>query len=136
VVEQVLDGDLFAWGVLMHTEMMYQLNWCHSVDYSEFTFGSVLVAWFLERVPLLHPQILLEPTTWREPRLMQWVHVLSRHGGWPLIHDHGCLSVASYATCYSPISIRWYGLQTRPRHGATSWEPERYALCLFLYLFW
>jgi hypothetical protein len=26
VVEQVLDGDLFAWGVLMHTKMMSQLN--------------------------------------------------------------------------------------------------------------
>jgi hypothetical protein len=28
VVEQVLDGHLFAWGVLMHTKMMAQLNQC------------------------------------------------------------------------------------------------------------
>jgi len=28
VVEKVLDGDLFAWGVLMHTKMMSQLNRC------------------------------------------------------------------------------------------------------------
>jgi hypothetical protein len=26
VVEQVLDGDLFVWGVLMHTNMMGHLN--------------------------------------------------------------------------------------------------------------
>jgi hypothetical protein len=61
VVEQVLDGDLFAWGVLMHTKMMSQLNWCQRDDSGDFSFRSILVAWFLERVPLLHPRILLEP---------------------------------------------------------------------------
>jgi hypothetical protein len=81
VVEQVLDGDLFAWGVLMHTKMMGQLNRCRRADSGDFTFGSILVAWFLERVPLLHPRILLEPMGRREPRLMRWAHVLARHGG-------------------------------------------------------
>jgi hypothetical protein len=28
VLEKVLDGDLFSWGVLMHTKMMGQLNQC------------------------------------------------------------------------------------------------------------
>jgi hypothetical protein len=32
VVEEVLDGDLFSWGVLMHTQMMSQLNRCHCAD--------------------------------------------------------------------------------------------------------
>jgi hypothetical protein len=63
VVEEVLDGDLFAWGVLMHTRMVSQLNWCRRADSGDFAFGSVLVAWFLERVPLLRPQILLAPTS-------------------------------------------------------------------------
>jgi hypothetical protein len=63
VVEEVLDGDLFAWGVLMQTQMVSQLNWCQCVDSGDFTFGSVLVAWFLERVPLLRPQILLVPAS-------------------------------------------------------------------------
>jgi hypothetical protein len=61
--------------------MVSQLNRCRHADSSDFAFGSVLVAWFLERVPLLCPQILLVPTSWREPRLMRWVHVLARHGG-------------------------------------------------------
>jgi hypothetical protein len=55
VVEQVLDGDLFAWGVLMHTKILSQLNRCRRADSGDFAFGSMLVAWFLERVPLLHP---------------------------------------------------------------------------------
>jgi hypothetical protein len=66
VVEEVLDGDLFAWGVLMHTRMMSQLNRCRRADSGDFAFGSVLVAWFLERVPLLCPWILLEPASRRE----------------------------------------------------------------------
>jgi len=61
VVEKVLDGDLFAWGVLMHTKMMGQLNRCRQDNSGEFSFRSILVAWFLERVPLLHRRILLEP---------------------------------------------------------------------------
>jgi hypothetical protein len=28
IVERVLDGDLFAWGVLLHTKMMGQVNRC------------------------------------------------------------------------------------------------------------
>jgi hypothetical protein len=64
VVEEVLDGDLFSWGVLMHTQMMTQLNRCRLVNFGEFAFGSMLVAWFLVRVPLLHPHILLEVASW------------------------------------------------------------------------
>jgi len=61
VVDRVLNGDLFAWGVFLHTNMMEQVNQCKQVDSSDIVFGSILVAWFLERVPLLHPRILHEP---------------------------------------------------------------------------
>jgi hypothetical protein len=81
VVEEVLYGKIFAWGVLMHTRMMSQLNQCWHADFSAFAFGFVSVAWFLERLPLLHPRILLEPSSWREPWLMRWAHVLAKHGG-------------------------------------------------------
>jgi hypothetical protein len=81
IVEWVLDGDLFSWGLMLHTRMMGQVNRCQRSDSGDFAFGSILVAWFLERVPLLHPRILLEPMGPREPRLMWWAHVLARHGG-------------------------------------------------------
>jgi hypothetical protein len=42
---------------------------------------SILVAWFVERVPLLHPRILLEPSGPWEPRLMQLVDVLVWNDG-------------------------------------------------------
>jgi hypothetical protein len=81
IVEQVLDGDPFAWVVLLHTKRMRQVNRCRRYDSGDFAFGSVLVAWFLERVPLLRPRILLDPMGQREPQLMRWGHVLDRHGG-------------------------------------------------------
>jgi hypothetical protein len=116
VVEKVLDGDLFSWGVLMHTKMMSQLNQFQCADSGDFVFGSgVLVAWFLKRVPLLHPCILLEPMGRRESPLMWWAHMLAHHEG-----GEGCLNVASYATCDIKISICGYGLLVGFRHGVTS----------------
>jgi hypothetical protein len=47
----------------------------------EFAFGSILVAWFLERVSMLRPRILLEMPGARELRLRRWSTVLLRHGG-------------------------------------------------------
>jgi hypothetical protein len=58
VVEKVIDGYLFVWVVLMQNRMVSQLNRCQRANSSDFAFGSVLVAWFLERVPLLCPCIL------------------------------------------------------------------------------
>jgi hypothetical protein len=74
-------GDHFSWGIMLHSRMMGQIHRCRTTDSNDFAFGSILVAWFLERVPLLHPRILLVPTGPRELRLMRWAHVLARHGG-------------------------------------------------------
>jgi hypothetical protein len=41
--------------------MLGKINQCQISDSGDFSFGSILVAWFLERVPLLRPRILLEP---------------------------------------------------------------------------
>ena len=59
VLERVLAGEWFAWGLTLHARMVAQLGHCRSTDGGEFAFGSILVAWFLERVPMLHPRILL-----------------------------------------------------------------------------
>jgi hypothetical protein len=60
VLERVLDGEQFAWGLMLHARMVAQLDHCRSTDGGEFSFRSILVAWFLERVPMLRPRVLLE----------------------------------------------------------------------------
>jgi hypothetical protein len=60
-MERVLDGDHFSWGLMLHSMMMGKIHRCQTTDSSDFAFGSILVAWFLERVLLLRPRILLAP---------------------------------------------------------------------------
>jgi hypothetical protein len=67
VLERVLDGEQFAWGLTLHARMVAQLDHCRSTDAGEFTFGSILVAWFLERVSMLRPRVLLEMSGAQEP---------------------------------------------------------------------
>jgi hypothetical protein len=68
VLERVVVGrERFAWGLTLHARMIAQLYRCRSTGTGEFAFGSILVAWFLERVPMLHPRVLLEAPGAREP---------------------------------------------------------------------
>jgi hypothetical protein len=82
LMERVVVGrEWFAWGVTLHAQMIAQLDHCRSTGKGEFMFGSILVAYFLERVPMLRPRVLLEAPVVREPRLRRWSQILVRHGG-------------------------------------------------------
>jgi hypothetical protein len=59
IMKRVLDGDFFSWGLMLHAKMMGKIHRCRTTDSSDFSFGSILVAWFLERVPMLRPRVFL-----------------------------------------------------------------------------
>jgi hypothetical protein len=69
VLERVVAGEQFVWGLTLHAQMVAQLDHCQSTGAGEFSFGSILVAWFVERVPMLCPRVLLEMSGARESRL-------------------------------------------------------------------
>jgi hypothetical protein len=82
VMERVVVGrEWFAWCLTLHAQMSPQLDHCRSTGTREFAFGSILVAYFLERVLMLCPRVLLEAPGVREPRLRWWSQILVRHGG-------------------------------------------------------
>jgi hypothetical protein len=82
LMERVVVGrERFAWDLTLHAQMIAQLDRCRSTGRGEFAFGSILVAFFLERVPMLRPRVLLEVPGVREPRLRWWSQILVRHGG-------------------------------------------------------
>jgi hypothetical protein len=81
VLERVVAGEQFTWGLTLHEWMVAQLDRCQSTGAGEFSFGSILVAWFLEQVSMLRPRVLLEMPGAREPRLRWWSTILLRHGG-------------------------------------------------------
>jgi hypothetical protein len=58
-MECALAGENFSWGVMLHAKMVGQLDKCRITDSGDFAFGSILVACFLETVPMLHPRLLL-----------------------------------------------------------------------------
>jgi hypothetical protein len=82
LMERVVVGrERFAWGLTLHAQMIVQLDHFRSRGAREFSFGSILVALFLERVSMLRPRVLLEAPGVRELRLRLWSHILVRHGG-------------------------------------------------------
>jgi hypothetical protein len=80
-MQRVLDGDFFTWGLLFHAKMIGQINRCRTTDSGDFAFGLILVAWFLERVPMLHPRVFVPMTEAQEPQLILWASIFVRHGG-------------------------------------------------------
>jgi hypothetical protein len=69
VMERVFISEHFAWGLTLHARMVGQLDHYQSTDTGEFSFRSILVAWFLERVPMLRLRILSGAPGARESRL-------------------------------------------------------------------
>jgi hypothetical protein len=106
VLERVLADERFAWGMMLHTWMVVQLDHYRSTGAGEFAFGSILVAWFLERVPMLRPRILLSVPGARESQLRQWSTVLLLHGG----GEGGHFFSAEAAQVWRQMSqvILWY----------------------------
>jgi hypothetical protein len=44
---------------MLHARMVGKLDRCRTADSGDFAFGSIVVAWFLERVSMLCPRFLL-----------------------------------------------------------------------------
>jgi hypothetical protein len=44
VLERVVGGEKFMWGLTLHVWMIAQLDHCRSIGIEEFSFGSILVA--------------------------------------------------------------------------------------------
>ena len=82
LMERVVVGcEWFGWGLNLHAWMIVKLDCCQSTGTREFSFGSILVAYFLERVSMLCPWVLLEVPGAREPRMRQWSTILVHHSG-------------------------------------------------------
>jgi hypothetical protein len=80
-MQRALSGEHFAWGLMLHANMVGKLKSCRFADSRDITFGSILVAWFLERVPMLHPRVFLDASVVREPGLRRWVTIMVHLAG-------------------------------------------------------
>jgi hypothetical protein len=113
IMKRVLDGDMFAWGLMLHAKMIGQIHRCRTTDSSEFSFLSILVAWFLDRVPMLCPRVFLLPAGPAVGATIDAVGsafaMAQRGRGWPLFYSHIGMCVAPYSIDYTVILIWWDG---------------------------
>jgi hypothetical protein len=113
IMQRVLDGDFSSWGLMLHANMMGQIHRFRTTIFSDFFFGSIFVAWFLETVPMLCSRVLLSAIVLQELRCNGLKFWYGMEGGvWPLFYDHISKCVVPYATNYSIVPIWWDGLLT------------------------
>jgi hypothetical protein len=65
--------------------MKRQLTKCRRGDLKKFRYRSLLVSFFLERVPLLQLQVDWGLPAPQDPRMMRWCNLMARHVAGPII---------------------------------------------------
>ena len=79
---ECLEPKIFNWCDAVFLMIKEQLTKGKSGRLKNFGYGSILVAFALERIPLMQPQyIALTVPSPTEPRMQRWVDHMSRHAG-------------------------------------------------------
>ena len=77
-----LNPTLFDWAIAVTTNIKRQLTKCKHGGVKQFGYGSIVVSFFLERLPIFQIQgaVVADPLP-REPRMARWVALMPRGGG-------------------------------------------------------
>jgi hypothetical protein len=76
---------VFNWADVVLRSMKRQLTKCRRGNLKQFGYGSLLVSFFLERVPLLRLQVEWNLPAPRDPRMLRWCQLMARHVAGPII---------------------------------------------------
>jgi hypothetical protein len=82
---ECMEPRVFNWceGVLKN--MKKQLRKCRNGWLKQFGYKSILVFFFLERVPVLHLQVEWGIPSPQDPQMKIWVDLMVCHGGVPIV---------------------------------------------------
>jgi hypothetical protein len=75
---ECLEPKIFNWSSAVLVNLKDQLSRCRNGKQKLFGYGSILVSFFLERVPLLRPHMVLPPPSPTEPRMERWTSLMPR----------------------------------------------------------
>jgi hypothetical protein len=76
---------VFNWADAVLLSIKRQLTKCRRGDLKQFRYGSLLVSFFLEHVPLLRLQVEWNLPAPRDPRMLSWCRLMARHVAGPII---------------------------------------------------
>lgn len=82
LVAKCLNTTLFYWATAVTTNIKRQLTKCKQGKQKQFGYGSILVSFFLEWLPIFQGQgAMVVDQVPREPRMARWAVLMPRGGG-------------------------------------------------------
>ena len=78
---EAMAPTVFHWAEALLVVFKKQLTKCIHGELKRFGYGTIIMSFFLERVPLLRPQVAFNELRERDSRMLQWVEVMAHHGG-------------------------------------------------------
>lgn len=84
---ECLGPTIFNWCQGLLVNLKDQVTKCKTGRNKQFGYGSILVSFFLERVPLMRPQVPYPKPT--KPRMKRWTDLSARLGGGPHVFAFG-----------------------------------------------
>jgi hypothetical protein len=82
---ECMEPRVFNWRDGVPHSMKTQLTKCKKGDLKIFGYGSILVSFFLERVPHLRLQVEWGMSAPRDPRMKRWCDLMARHVVSPIV---------------------------------------------------
>jgi hypothetical protein len=82
---ECMEPRVFNWCEGVLKSMKKQLTKCRSGGLKQFGYGSILVSFFLERVPVLRLQVEWGIPAPQDPRMKRWVDLMARHAAGPIV---------------------------------------------------
>jgi hypothetical protein len=76
---------VFNWADAVLRSIKRQLTKCRRGELKQFGYGSLLVSFFLERVPVFRLQVEWDFPGPRDPRMLRWCRLMARHVAGPIV---------------------------------------------------
>jgi hypothetical protein len=76
---------VFNWADVVLRSIKKQLTKCRRSELKQFKYGSLLVSFFLERVPIFRLQVEWNIQGPRYPRMLRWCRLMARHIAGPIV---------------------------------------------------
>ena len=85
-VLECLEPIVFNWSEVVLSQIKEQLNKEKGGRKKIFSYGSILIPFALEWIPLMQPQhVTLDISSPRDPRMQRWAELMGRHSGQSIV---------------------------------------------------
>lgn len=84
LVIDFVQPQMFNWCEAVLRQLKAELTTCKTRTQHSFGYGTLIISFIIERVPVMHPRMILGPFDTREPRQGRWPSLDPRTRGGPI----------------------------------------------------